>query len=277
MQSTRASPLAMLATTSSLSASLVNKLQVNRAAQHFADFIPLFLNTAQMWLAHQPDYLQKDSRRRLPGSFPSLEILLRLKGAFTGARGGAEGSGEVCEGKAAPSLSASSCHPSSTSHAENWEICPFLDGKGKCCARSSPKHPVLASCATFRPLLSNYVFHVLLASFLLCWTLVQLLRHWCSQPVWTKRHMGVLWEHTLHLQRYLGLQRPEICLFWIQWADSGNTAQHLHFHLGNGEEIWTDIWESLFLYFQHWWMSIWIFNSHLLSSESTEFAPCGGK
>lgn len=62
---------------------------------------------------------------------------------------------------------------------------------------------------------------------------------------------------------------PKYVFFWIQWADSGNTAQHLHFHLGNGEEIWTDIWESLFLYFQHWWISIWIFNRHLLSSEST--------
>lgn len=82
MQSAWTCPLAMLPTTSSLSVSLVNKLQVNRAAQHFSDFILLFLNTAQMWLAHQPDYLHKDPRRRLPASFKPLAILLRVKKAF---------------------------------------------------------------------------------------------------------------------------------------------------------------------------------------------------
>jgi len=48
MQSIWTSPFAMLATTSFLSALLVNKPQVNSAAQHFSGFIPLFLNTAQM-------------------------------------------------------------------------------------------------------------------------------------------------------------------------------------------------------------------------------------
>lgn len=129
MQGTWTSPLAMLPTTSSRSVSLVNKLQVNCAAQHFPDFIPLFLNTAQMWLAHQPDYLHKDSRRRLPASFKSLEILLRLKTAFTGVRGGAEGAAVLLErcakGKAAPSHSAPLCHPSGTSHTDNCKILPF--------------------------------------------------------------------------------------------------------------------------------------------------------
>lgn len=123
MQSTWTSPLAVLPSPSSLSVSLVNKLQVNRAAQHCSDLIPLFLNTAQIWLAHQPDYLQKDSRGGLPASFKPLEILLSFKRVFTGVRSSAEGAAVLLErcarGKAAPSHSASLCHPSSTSHAQN--------------------------------------------------------------------------------------------------------------------------------------------------------------
>lgn len=243
MPSAWTAPFAMLSTASFPSALLVNKLQVNRAAQHFSDLIPLFLNTAQMWLAHQPDYLQKDSRRQLPDSFKSLKTLLRLKKAST-----AHGNERRCRGLLLhfsrgaereklhhhTCLSVSPQGPQLSQRTA--KSAPFFGDKG---TRNSLKCPRLASCAAFCPLLTNCAFT---ASCLLSQTLV---RAECSRPVWAMgRHMFALQTAHQYFQRYSCFYRPEIRLFWIQWADTENIAQHLHFHLGNGEEIWTDIWES---------------------------------
>lgn len=124
----------MLSSTSFLLALLVNKLQVNSAAQHFSDFIPVFLNTAQMWLTHQPDYLQKNSRRP-PDSFKCLKNPIKVKEStpsiprseqwYRGLyrRG-------VGREKAAPSYSASLCHPNSISyHRETLNLLLSLMAK----------------------------------------------------------------------------------------------------------------------------------------------------
>lgn len=152
----------MLSTTSFLSALLVNKLQVNCAAQHFSDLIPLFLNTAQMWLAHQPDYLQKDSRRQLPDSFKSLKILLRLKKASIVRRNTRRCRGLLLSFRRGAEREKMHHHTCLFVSPQEPQLsqrivksAPFFDDKG---TRNSLKCPLLASCATFCPLLTTCVF-----------------------------------------------------------------------------------------------------------------------
>lgn len=80
--------------------------------------------------------------------------------------------------------------------------------------------------------------------------------------------------HTSTLPEVLGFAeaRNMSSLDSVGWLWKHSTAAA--FPSGNWGGNLEDIWESLFLYLQHWWISIWIFNSRVLSSESTEFAPC---
>lgn len=224
MQSTRASPLAMLPTTSPLSVSLVNKLQVNRAAQHFSDFIPLFLNTAQMWLAHQPDYLHKDSRRRrLPACFKSLEILLRLKKAFTGVRGGAA---VVLERWGREKLHLHTLPLCVTPVAQRTvqsalsfitKVNIVLEAHQNALSWPRVPHFILCSQITFFPCVAGFL-SALLDTCPASQTLIL--------SVWTNRHLGVLGEHTPTLSEVFGFAEAQNLPFLdsVGWLWKHSTA-----------------------------------------------------